>query len=138
MKLSALLVTVLPIPAVIYLAYMGAPSTWQLSQIVGLTLMIGGLLLITIARFQLGNSFSVTPRATALVTHGLYARIRNPIYVFGSFFFAGLILYLDRPWFLLALIPLIAMQIARAHRESKALEARFGDAYREYKARTWF
>ena len=52
--------------------------------------------------------------------------------------FAGLFLYMDRPLFLVALIPVAVMQFVRARQESKALEARFGDEYRAYKARTWF
>jgi protein-S-isoprenylcysteine O-methyltransferase Ste14 len=47
-------------------------------------------------------------------------------------------LYLDRPWFLLALVPVALMQMFRARREAKVLEERFGDAYRAYRARTWF
>jgi len=73
-----------------------------------------------------------------LVTHGLYARIRNPVYVFGSLLFAGLLLYLGKPWFLFCLLPVMALQVVRAGREAKVLEARFGDAYRAYRARTWF
>ncbi len=54
------------------------------------------------------------------------------------FVLAGLILYLDRLWFLLLLIPLLLLQVFRARREARLLEQRFGDAYRRYRARTWF
>lgn len=80
----------------------------------------------------------VSPRATTLVTHGLYSRIRNPIYVFGLLLIAGLILYLDHPRLLLILLPVIPLQIIRARRESQVLQAHFGDAYRQYKSNTWF
>jgi len=83
----------------------------------------------------------VAPKATTLVTHGLYARIRNPVYVFGFVFVAGLVIYLGSPWFpwaLLALIPVALGQVGRARREARILEATFGDAYRAYRARTWF
>jgi hypothetical protein len=53
-------------------------------------------------------------------------------------FFAGLILYLNRPWLLFALVPVAIMQLARARAESRVLEERFGDEYRAYRARTWF
>jgi protein-S-isoprenylcysteine O-methyltransferase Ste14 len=33
---------------------------------------------------------------------------------------------------------LIPVQIIRARREAAVLEAKFGDAYREYRKRTWF
>lgn len=69
-----------------------------------------------------------------LVTRGLYARIRNPVYVFGILFAAGLVLYVDR----LRYLPLAVLLAVRARRESRVLEERFGDAYRQYRARTWF
>lgn len=54
------------------------------------------------------------------------------------FVLAGLILFLNHPWFLLLLIPLLFLQVFRARREARVLEDRFGDAYRQYRARTWF
>lgn len=104
----------------------------------GLLLLITSLTLLTLARLQLGDAFSVAPKATTLVTHGLYARIRDPIYLFGSGVLAGLVLYLGKPWFLLVLIPLALMQVVRARREAQVLEERFGAAHRQYKSRTWF
>jgi protein-S-isoprenylcysteine O-methyltransferase Ste14 len=32
----------------------------------------------------------------------------------------------------------VVVQITRARHEAAALEARFGDAYRAYRAKTWF
>ena len=91
-----------------------------------------------IGRIQLGGSFSVRPKAHALVTHGLYSRIRNPIYVFGGLAIAGAFLYIDQPRYLWLFVVLIPLQIYRARQEGKVLEARFGDEYRQYKWRTWF
>jgi hypothetical protein len=48
--------------------------------------------LSTIARFQLGASLAVKAEARHLVAHRLYATIRNPIYMFGSWAVAGGIL----------------------------------------------
>jgi protein-S-isoprenylcysteine O-methyltransferase Ste14 len=138
MKRSALLVTIAPIPAFLFIAYAFAPAIWSAGQIAGGAIMLTSLAVLTIARVQLGNSFSVTAQATHLVTRGIYARIRNPIYVFSTLVFAGLFLYVDRPLLLLALIPIGFIQFVRAGREAKVLEQRFGDAYREYRARTWF
>jgi protein-S-isoprenylcysteine O-methyltransferase Ste14 len=138
MKRSALLVTVLPLIGIPYLVYLFARPPWTAMRLAGLLLMIPALMLITIARIQLGNSFSLAPQATQLVTHGIYSRIRNPIYVFGTFVFSGLFLFLERPLLLLLLVPLLILQITRARAEARVLEAHFGDQYRQYKAHTWF
>jgi protein-S-isoprenylcysteine O-methyltransferase Ste14 len=138
MKPSALVVIVVPVVAIAALLLTQTPARWRPVHIVGLLLLIPSVILLTVARIQLGNAFSVTPQATALVTGGLYSRIRNPIYVFAAFALAGLILYLNRSSFLLLLIPIIFLQIFRARRESQVLEERFGDAYRQYRAHTWF
>lgn len=114
------------------------PTVWGPIHIFGLALLIPCAVLLVIARIQLGNSFSVMPQATTLVTHGLYSRIRNPVYVFSLLVLAGLILYLNRPWFLPALLPLFVLQVFRARREAVVLEQCFGDAYRQYRAHTWF
>lgn len=61
-----------------------APAVWTPTRIAGLCLAVSGFVLWTVARFQLGNSFAVTAQARHLVTGGVYGKIRNPIYSFGS------------------------------------------------------
>ena len=113
-------------------------SQWTVLQTTGLCLFIGGFVLWTVARFQLGASFSVTAQARHLVTRGLYSKIRNPIYIFGSCVIAGTILLLGHPLLLLMFAIVIPMQIWRARKEAAVLEAKFGDEYRRYSASTWF
>jgi protein-S-isoprenylcysteine O-methyltransferase Ste14 len=96
------------------------------------------MLLLVLARIELGGSFSVRPKAQTLVTHGLYSRIRNPIYLFGGLAIAGVFLYINQPFYLWIFVVLIPLQIYRARQESKVLEARFGDEYLQYKSRSWF
>jgi hypothetical protein len=93
---------------------------------------------LTVARFQLGNSFSRTPQAKNLVTHGVYSRIQNPICLFGTFVFVGLFLFLERPWLLLLIVPVLILETIRARAESRVLEEHFGEEYRRYTASTWF
>ena len=138
MKRSVLIVTIIPLLGIPYLVYEYAHSPWTAMRLTGLFLMTPALLLLTISRIQLGNSFSLSPQATQLVTHGIYSRIRNPIYVFGALVFAGLILFLERPFLLLLLVPVLILQITRARAEARVLEAHFGDQYRQYRAHTWF
>ena len=138
MTRSALFVTVVPSIGIAYLIYLFWQPPWTPLRIVGLVLTILGLLFVTVARVQLGKSFSLTPQARQLVTHGLYSRIRNPVYLFGFLALAGLILFLDKPYYLLAFLFLLPMQILRARAESRVLEAHFGNEYRQYKAHTWF
>lgn len=111
---------------------------WEWWQLVGLGLAAAGLLLLTMARLRLGNSFSLTPQARELVTGGLYRRIRHPVYVFGTLVIAGLFLYLNILPALLVFLVVIPLQIARARAEERVLEAHFGQQYRDYKAQTWF
>jgi protein-S-isoprenylcysteine O-methyltransferase Ste14 len=73
---------------------------------------------------------------TNLVERGPFRFTRNPMYVFGSTWYAGLALLLVQPWSL-ALLPAV---VAITHygvvlKEEEYLERRFGDAYRQYKAR---
>jgi protein-S-isoprenylcysteine O-methyltransferase Ste14 len=94
--------------------------------------------LLVLAWIQLGSSFSVRSTAHALVTPGLYFRIRNPIYLFGALAIAGIFLYINHPLYLWLFLVLIPLQIYRARQEGKVLKARFGDEYRQYRSSTWF
>jgi protein-S-isoprenylcysteine O-methyltransferase Ste14 len=138
MKRSALMVTIVPPVAIAFLVYEFAHPPWTPLRIAGLVLLIPGVVLLTTARIQLGNSFSFAPQATQLVIHGLYSRIRNPVYVFGAFVFTGLFLFLERPLLLVLLVPVSILQITRARAEARVLEGHFGEQYRQYKAKTWF
>ena len=111
---------------------------WSAMRITGACLIVVGLVFWTVASIQLGSSFSVRAKASNLVTHGIYSRIRNPIYVFGSVLIAGFCLIMERPLWLLIFVVLIPLQVRRARAESKVLEEKFGDEYLNYKRATWF
>ncbi len=110
---------------------------WKTHQLAGLAIMLPSFFLWGLARWQLGESFSIAAKAKALVTRGLYSRIRNPVYVFGSLVIAGIFVYFGNPLLFLFFLVLIPMQVLRARKESQVLEAAFGDEYRTYKRRTW-
>lgn len=138
MVLPNIALTLLVGAALSYILWTHPPTAWTPIQMIGLALLIIGFLLWTTARFQLGKSLAVTAQAKQLVTHGLYSKIRNPIYVFGSCVIAGLILALNRPLWLLVFLAIIPLQIWRAGKESRVLEGKFGEAYRQYRSGTWF
>lgn len=114
------------------------PGPWDTARWVGFILVVLGLTLVFTARFQLGKSFSVTPQARVLVSHGLYGKVRNPIYVFGTLVIVGSILLFHRPMLWIVLAVVIPVQILRARKEARVLEEKFGEAYREYRRTTWF
>ena len=73
---------------------------------------------------------------TMLVEGGPFRFTRNPMYLFGSIWYAGLALLLVQPWSL----ALLAAVVLTTHfgvvlREEEYLERRFGEGYRRYKAR---
>jgi protein-S-isoprenylcysteine O-methyltransferase Ste14 len=104
----------------------------------GMAVGVVGLALWALARIQLGKSFSVTAQARALVTTGLYSKIRNPIYFFAGVGYFGILTAWGKWYFLLGLLTMYSMQLLRARKEAKVLEAAFGDDYRRYRAQTWF
>ncbi|MES2391640.1 MAG: isoprenylcysteine carboxylmethyltransferase family protein [Acidobacteriota bacterium] len=136
MKLNYLTLVLAVLACVLVIAHFwGLP--WDGMRVTGLAVMLAAFLMLVVARVQLGSSFSVKAKATHLVTTGLYSRIRNPIYVAGIFILIGLALWVRKPWFLLALIALVPMQIARSRKEARVLEERFGAEYVEYRRKTW-
>ncbi|MGC1424522.1 MAG: isoprenylcysteine carboxylmethyltransferase family protein [Terracidiphilus sp.] len=137
MKLNLVTLAILLIFAVLFIRQ-AAGLPWTTEHIVGMAIAAPSFLLLIVARIQLGGAFSVRAKASSLVTTGLYSRIRNPIYVFGTLLVAGIVIWIDRPWFLLFLVILIPMQILRSRKEAQALEDKFGPAYQEYKQNTWF
>ena len=114
------------------------PGVWNGARLAGLCIAVPAAVLLFTARWQLGQSFSVTPQARELVTHGLYAKIRNPIYVFSGLVVLGILISLQYRYALLWLLVLIPIQIVRARQEAGVLEARFGEQYCKYREGTWF
>ena len=137
MRTNVITLMVIVAAVVVFLWYaLSLPLTPM--RLAGLALIIPAFVLFLVARMQLGDAFSIKAKASELVTTGIYSRIRNPIYVFGGLMLAGLILWFERPLFLLVFAVLIPLQIMRVRKEEQVLEAKFGTAYLEYKQKTWF
>jgi protein-S-isoprenylcysteine O-methyltransferase Ste14 len=104
----------------------------------------GALILIGVAIFAAGaRNFSRadTPVPSnqpvrALVTTGIHGWSRNPIYVGMLLLYAGIGTAMGSAWILTLALPLvIVLRYSVIAREERYLERRFGDAYRDYKAR---
>jgi protein-S-isoprenylcysteine O-methyltransferase Ste14 len=137
MKLNIATLALILIAAIVFGIH-AASLVWTRWRIAGVAIAAPSLLLLIVARLQLGGAFSIQPKASTLVNTGLYSRIRNPIYVFGSLMILGIIIFTGQPWFLLFLAVLLPMQIDRSRRESRVLKQKFGATYLEYKRKTWF
>ncbi len=130
------------VPAICLLLYFFVPGLrqrpWTALRIAGAIVAIAGYSLLITARIQLGRSFSVSPQAKELVTHGLYSRIRNPIYVGVGVMWLGLIVALHLYWLFIPFLILIVAQVIRSSREARVLQEKFGQNYLDYRKQTWF
>jgi protein-S-isoprenylcysteine O-methyltransferase Ste14 len=97
-----------------------------------------GVPLMILSRLQLGKAFSVAPKATTLVTHGVYSKVPHPLYVFLDISLLGLVIAFRRQWLLGVWLALVAAHSWAARREARVLGEAFGDAYREYRAKAWW
>jgi protein-S-isoprenylcysteine O-methyltransferase Ste14 len=74
--------------------------------------------------------------ARALVTTGIHGWTRNPIYLGMFLVYGGIGVVARSRWTLILTLPLaITIRYGVVAREEAYLERRFGDAYRDYKAR---
>ena len=134
----SLLGLVILVPCLAYFAAHTFKIVWTTPRVIGATLFAIPFPFFLLARWQLGASFSVTPQARSLVTTGLYARIRNPIYLFGGLMIVGMSLFVS-PWGPLVVAAiLVPAQVYRAGKEEQVLRQAFGEDYDRYKRQTWF
>jgi len=84
------------------------------------------------------NGTQVNPyrASSALVVSGVYDYVRNPMYVGLAFLVSGLGIGFASDWTLVMLVPAAAViHFGVVKREERYLEAKFGEACRQYKAR---
>lgn len=142
-----------PWPPLLWFGTMGAawlmqrvsPLTWpgiddMAARIVGWGLGFAGLLLFVWALLTLraaGTTVLPDKGADVLVTSGPFGRFRNPIYLAQVMILLGLAELTKNIWFVVAAFVHAALVTALAViPEERHLEAKFGDAYLEYKARS--
>lgn len=130
--------------AAVLLGY-ASPIAWPgvndlLGHLAGLGLGAAGVALFIWAALTLrrhGTTILPDKASDALVTDGPFRFRRNPIYLSHVFMLFGVAELTHNIWFVMlaiAYIPLVTWLAVLP--EERHLEARFGDAYREYAART--
>jgi protein-S-isoprenylcysteine O-methyltransferase Ste14 len=108
-------------------------AVWQ-RQTLGWILLSAGILLAlwATATFQ-GMDFS---KPTAVMTTGAYALSRNPMYVAWHVMHLAVALLVNTWWLMILLpIPLLFTHFFVIRKEEAQLEVKFGDVYRQYRAR---
>lgn len=115
------------------------PLPGLLSWILGILTLALGLGLArwsTEAMRRAGTNVNPRQPALALVVDGPFRFSRNPLYVATTGLYVGIALLVGALWPLLLLVPLLmVLDIGVVRREERYLEGKFGQAYREYKAR---
>jgi protein-S-isoprenylcysteine O-methyltransferase Ste14 len=92
----------------------------------------------TMSRIQLGSNLTFSPSSgVALVTTGIYAYFRHPIYYFGTIGLASYIMLIQQYYLFWLFIVLIPMQILRALREHMVLRKKYQEQYEEYERKVW-
>jgi protein-S-isoprenylcysteine O-methyltransferase Ste14 len=83
-----------------------------------------------------GTPLPTNRPARVLVTSGVYGWTRNPIYLAFFFVYGGIGIAVRGLWILILALPLaVIMRYGVIAREEAYLERRFGEGYRDYRAR---
>ena len=109
------------------------------ARFVGAVLICAGLLIFGIALISFGDSWRIgidrkTP--SALITRGIFATTRNPIFLFLDLYLAGTFLINGTRIFLIAAVLGALFLHFQILREERFLIEHYGDLYRKYCART--
>ena len=121
------------------------PPVSRIGQVHWISAILAGCLMLvgmTVVAAGIRNfSRAATPVPTnqparALVTTGIHGWTRNPIYLGIFLVYAAIGNAVRSPWILILALPLaIVIRYGVVAREEAYLESRFGDAFRDYKAR---
>lgn len=113
------------------------PAPWR--WLAGALLLAAGLAMSAsgaVTQRRAGTDFLPDRPSTKVVTHGVYAWTRNPMYLGFILLTTGLAVLLDSLWGLAA-VPIGILVIDRLVivREERYLERKFGEEYLSYKRR---
>ncbi|MFI4996759.1 MAG: methyltransferase family protein [Hyphomicrobiales bacterium] len=113
------------------------PESWRIPLAVLLIVAGAALVTLGLGEFRrVGTEVSPLRPSTALATGGIYRYTRNPLYVSLAAIYLGIAAATNGLWILLLAIPLlVVIRYGVIAREERYLEAKFGEAYRQYKGR---
>ena len=143
---------VIALPPLIFLGFLAAATVLEAivplpipvahslaSYVAGVALAASGFGMIAMGtrRFAAaGTNIPPTLPTTALVVDGIYGRTRNPLYLGTTLIYLGLSVAAGSLWAIGLVVPLLwVINVGVVKREERYLERKFGDAYRDYKAR---
>ena len=114
------------------------PEFW-IGHAAGWPLIVAAMMLIAWAQRTMadaGESSNVYKPNGAIVSTGPFAFTRNPMYLSMTLLYAGIAFLINTAW-PAVLLPAVLMliQYGVIRREERYLESKFGDVYRQYRAR---
>jgi len=112
----------------------------SLLKIIGMGINIIGLIIWWSAKLTLGENWDAgygKPKIKRLVTHGIYSKIRHPLYWGINLTLIGLIPLYPRFWFSIISLLIIIYFFYRMMAEDDYLLEKLGEEYRNYKRETW-
>jgi protein-S-isoprenylcysteine O-methyltransferase Ste14 len=111
---------------------------WPARIGIGAVLLLAGGALVVVgeqAFKQVGTNVKPWRPSLALATTGIYAHLRNPMYVGAILILTGLAAALASDWMAILLLPTaLLLHFGVVRREERYLDAKFGEDYRRYKA----
>ena len=111
---------------------------WPARIGIGAVLLLAGGALVVVgeqAFKQVGTNVKPWRPSLALATTGIYAHLRNPMYVGAILILTGLAAALASDWMAILLLPTaVLLHFGVVRREERYLDAKFGEDYRRYKA----
>ena len=132
---GGLLLTILLLTLIFRYQFNGGGYLPAIGFIIG---AIGVVILIT-GIMTLGEYFTTSINPKGLVTHGIYSKIRHPIFIGVILVYLGLELIFQSIYgLLLVIFVLIPFYIYSAIEEEKILSKIFKDKYTAYKKKTLF
>jgi protein-S-isoprenylcysteine O-methyltransferase Ste14 len=105
------------------------------AKIFGLLMILAGDMIFVWALISFGNSWRIgidEKSAGTLVTNGIFAFSRNPIFVFIDLYFIGTFLLNGTLFFLIFAVAAVIGLHYQILQEEKFLSSKYGPAYRDY------